>query len=115
MEGAFLASLDSDPLAQLITFFYVFTYRRRGYIFELKCSDGPGLNFPQLSDPSGLYVRRDGLLGHYLVSRIHSFRGFSSYLHASYISCKVVEQFLTVVEPDLKTMIDFFSKGYVVP
>jgi FAD-dependent oxidoreductase domain-containing protein 1 len=43
---------------------------RRGYIFELKCSDGPGLNFPQLSDPSGLYVRRDGLLGHYLVGKL---------------------------------------------
>ena len=40
---------------------------RRGYIFEVKSSDGPGLNFPQLSDPSGLYIRRDGLLGHYLV------------------------------------------------
>ncbi len=54
-------------------FLRFFFYRRRGYIFELKCSDGPGLNFPQLSDPSGLYVRRDGLLGHYLVRRIHSF------------------------------------------
>lgn len=43
---------------------------RRGYIFEIKCSDGPGLNLPQLSDPSGLYVRRDGLLGHYLVGKL---------------------------------------------
>jgi hypothetical protein len=88
-----------------------FLYRRRGYIFELKCSDGPGLNFPQLSDPSGLYVRRDGLLGHYLVSRNHSFRGFSSYLRASYIFCKVVEEFCIVVDYDLQTMLRFFSKG----
>jgi hypothetical protein len=67
-----------------------FSYRRRGYIFELKCSDGPGLNFPQLSDPSGLYVRRDGLLGHYLVSRSHIFRGFL--LIFVHLSCEIVEQ-----------------------
>lgn len=40
---------------------------RRGYIFEVEPSDAPGLNFPLLSDPSGLFVKREGLQGLYHV------------------------------------------------
>ena len=43
---------------------------RRGYIFEIKCSGGPGLNSPLISDPSGLFIRRNGLIGHYLVGKL---------------------------------------------
>jgi len=40
---------------------------RRGYIFEVEPTDAPGLNFPLLSDPSGLFVKREGLQGIYHV------------------------------------------------
>ena len=43
---------------------------RRVYIFEIKCPDGPGLNFPLLSDPSGFFMRRSGHLNHYLVGKL---------------------------------------------
>jgi len=45
---------------------------RRGYIFEIRCPDGPVLDFPFVSDPSGLFIRRDGLMGHYLVGKLPS-------------------------------------------
>jgi len=40
---------------------------RRGYIFEVQPNSPPGLNFPYLSDPSGLFVKREGLVGQYQV------------------------------------------------
>jgi len=43
---------------------------RRGYIFEVECKEGPGLNFPLLSDPSGIFIRRDGYLNRYLIGKL---------------------------------------------
>lgn len=40
---------------------------KRGYIYRVRAIDPPGLNFPTIADPSGLFVRRDGLLGHFIV------------------------------------------------
>ena len=35
-------------------------------MFVLQCADGPGLDMPVIMDPSGIYLRREGLGGHYL-------------------------------------------------
>jgi len=40
---------------------------KRGYIYRVSAADPPGLNFPTVSDPSGLFIRRDGLMGHFIV------------------------------------------------
>ena len=41
---------------------------RKRYVYVVHCPDGPGLDCPMLIDPSGLYFRREGLAGLYLVS-----------------------------------------------
>ena len=40
---------------------------RKRYVYVVHCPDGPGLNCPMVIDPSGLYFRREGLAGLYLV------------------------------------------------
>jgi len=40
---------------------------RKRYVFVVHCPDGPGINCPMVIDPSGLYFRREGLAGLYLV------------------------------------------------
>ena len=39
---------------------------RKRYVYGIHCPDGPGLNMPFLVDPSGVYIRREGLAGHYI-------------------------------------------------
>lgn len=36
------------------------------YVYVVHCPDGPGLDCPFLIDYSGIYVRREGLGGHYI-------------------------------------------------
>ena len=40
---------------------------RKRYVYAVHCPDGPGINCPMVIDPSGLYFRREGLAGLYLV------------------------------------------------
>lgn len=40
---------------------------RKRYVYVVHCPDGPGINCPMLIDPSGLYFRREGMAGLYLV------------------------------------------------
>jgi len=42
--------------------------RRRQYVYQVHSPEGPGLNLPLITDPSGLVVRRQGHCGDYLVS-----------------------------------------------
>eukprot|EP00914_Ancora_sagittata_P029869 GHVO01059301.1.p1 GENE.GHVO01059301.1~~GHVO01059301.1.p1 ORF type:complete len:473 (-),score=31.08 GHVO01059301.1:161-1468(-) len=42
---------------------------RKRYVYMFHCPDGPGLDMPFLVDPSGVYVRREGLGGHYLCGK----------------------------------------------
>ena len=35
-------------------------------MYVVHCPDGPGLETPMVVDPSGVYVRREGLGGHYV-------------------------------------------------
>lgn len=39
---------------------------RKRYVFVFHCPDGPGLEMPFMIDPTGVYVRREGLGGHYI-------------------------------------------------
>ncbi|ESO06732.1 hypothetical protein HELRODRAFT_92428, partial [Helobdella robusta] len=39
---------------------------RLRYVYVFHCPDGPGLQTPMLIDPSGVYVRREGLGGMYV-------------------------------------------------
>lgn len=41
-------------------------YYRKRYVYVLHCPDGPGLETPMIIDPSGVYIRREGLGGHYV-------------------------------------------------
>ena len=41
--------------------------KRKRYVYVVHCPDGPGLNCPMVIDPSGLYFRREGMAGLYLV------------------------------------------------
>lgn len=45
-----------------------FHFRKR-YVYTLNSKDGPGLDFPFLIDPSGVYCRREGLGGNFLCGR----------------------------------------------
>ncbi|RWS14399.1 fad oxidoreductase-like protein [Dinothrombium tinctorium] len=42
---------------------------RKRYVYAFNCIDGPGINFPYLVDPSGVFCRRDGLGGNYLAGK----------------------------------------------
>lgn len=36
----------------------------------LHCSDGPGLDMPMLADKSGIFIRREGIGGHYICGAV---------------------------------------------
>lgn len=40
--------------------------KRKRYIYVFNCPDGPGLDFPFLVDPSGVWCRREGLGGNFV-------------------------------------------------
>ncbi|RWS30672.1 fad oxidoreductase-like protein [Leptotrombidium deliense] len=42
---------------------------RKRYVYAFHCPDGPCLDFPFLVDPSGVYCRRDGIGGNYIVGK----------------------------------------------
>jgi len=44
--------------------------KKRGYVFNVNCKTGPGLNCPITSDPSGMFLKRDGLAGNYLIGML---------------------------------------------
>jgi FAD-dependent oxidoreductase domain-containing protein 1 len=44
--------------------------RKRGYVFNVNCKTGPGLNCPLTTDPSGVFLRREGHGGDYLVGKL---------------------------------------------
>ena len=44
--------------------------KRRGYVFRVNCQTGPGLNTPLTTDPSGVFLRREGHMGDYLVGKL---------------------------------------------
>jgi len=44
--------------------------RKRGYVFNVSCQTGPGLNCPLTTDPTGLFLRREGHMGNYLVGKV---------------------------------------------
>ena len=67
---------------------------RRGYIFEIKCSGGPGLNSPLISDPSGLFIRRNGLIGHYLVGKLPDPEEVESTFLIDLSICRITTSFL---------------------
>ncbi len=39
---------------------------RKRYVFIVHCPDGPGLDMPVILDPSGAFIRREGLGGYYI-------------------------------------------------
>jgi len=41
--------------------------KRKRYVYAVHCPDGPGINCPMVIDTTGLYFRREGLGGLYLV------------------------------------------------
>lgn len=40
--------------------------KRKRYVYVFNCPDGPGLDFPYLVDPSGVWCRREGLGGNFV-------------------------------------------------
>uniref|UniRef100_A0A1B6LQ19 FAD-dependent oxidoreductase domain-containing protein 1 n=1 Tax=Graphocephala atropunctata TaxID=36148 RepID=A0A1B6LQ19_9HEMI len=42
---------------------------RKRYVYCFHCPDGPGLKTPLVVDPSGMYVRREGVTDHYVCGR----------------------------------------------
>ncbi|CAL1295055.1 unnamed protein product [Larinioides sclopetarius] len=42
---------------------------RKRYVYVFNCESGPGINMPLLIDPTGTYVRREGLGGKYICGR----------------------------------------------
>lgn len=42
---------------------------RKRYVFVFHCPDAPGLDFPLLVDPSGVYCRREGLGGNFICGK----------------------------------------------
>ncbi|XP_078605728.1 FAD-dependent oxidoreductase domain-containing protein 1-like [Branchiostoma floridae x Branchiostoma japonicum] len=42
---------------------------RKRYVYVFHCPQGPGLDCPLIVDPSGTYVRREGLAGNYLCGK----------------------------------------------
>ena len=44
--------------------------RKRGYVYNVHCKTGPGLNCPLIMDPTGVFLRREGHMGDYLVGKL---------------------------------------------
>jgi len=44
--------------------------RKRGYVFNVNTSSGPGINCPLTTDPTGVFLRREGHGGDYLVGKL---------------------------------------------
>ena len=44
--------------------------RKRGYVYNVHCKTGPGLNCPLTTDPTGVFLRREGHMGDYLVGKL---------------------------------------------
>lgn len=42
---------------------------RKRYVYVFNCENGPGIDMPLIIDPSGAYVRREGLGGKYICGR----------------------------------------------
>ncbi|KAK8772141.1 FAD-dependent oxidoreductase domain-containing protein 1-like [Amblyomma americanum] len=42
---------------------------RKRYVYVVHCPDGPGLNFPLVVAPDGVYCRREGLGGHFVCGK----------------------------------------------
>lgn len=42
---------------------------RKRYVYVVHCPDGPGLNFPLMVAPDGVYCRREGLGGHFVCGK----------------------------------------------
>ncbi|XP_054719885.1 FAD-dependent oxidoreductase domain-containing protein 1-like [Uloborus diversus] len=42
---------------------------RKRYVYVFNCEDGPGIDMPLVIDPTGTYVRREGLGGKYICGR----------------------------------------------
>ncbi|XP_065293865.1 FAD-dependent oxidoreductase domain-containing protein 1-like [Dermacentor albipictus] len=42
---------------------------RKRYVYVVHCPDGPGLNFPLVVTPNGVYCRREGLGGHFVCGK----------------------------------------------
>ena len=44
--------------------------RKRGYVFNVNSGTGPGINCPLTTDPTGVFLRREGHGGDYLVGKL---------------------------------------------
>lgn len=42
---------------------------RKRYVYVFHCPDGPGVDFPLMIDPSGVYCRREGLGGNFICGK----------------------------------------------
>jgi len=57
---------------------------RKRYVYVIHCPDGPGLNMPFLVDPSGVFIRREGLAGYYLCGASPSSVSIANASHRSW-------------------------------
>lgn len=44
--------------------------KRKRYFFAFECEEGPGIDFPMLIDPSGVFCRVDGYAGRYIAGKM---------------------------------------------
>lgn len=47
----------------------IFVIFRKRYVYVFNCENGPGIDMPLVIDPTGAYVRREGLGGKYICGR----------------------------------------------
>lgn len=46
--------------------------KRKRYFYAFECEEGPGIDFPMLIDPSGVFCRVDGYAGRYITGKLPS-------------------------------------------
>eukprot|EP00092_Neocalanus_flemingeri_P038217 GFUD01041598.1.p1 GENE.GFUD01041598.1~~GFUD01041598.1.p1 ORF type:complete len:654 (-),score=163.88 GFUD01041598.1:101-2023(-) len=79
--------------------------RKRGYVFNVNCKTGPGLNCPLTVDPSGLFMRREGHGGDYLVGKLPDGKDIPVNMHGDVDPAYWEEEIL----PTLQGRVDRFD------
>merc|ERR1719427_1797028 len=79
--------------------------KKRGYVFNVHCKTGPGLNCPLTLDHSGLFLRREGHCGDYLVGKLPDGKDIPVNMHGDVDPLYWEEEVLAI----LKERVDGFD------
>jgi len=91
--------------------------KKRGYVFNVNCKTGPGLNCPLTTDPSGVFLRREGHGGNYLVGKLPDGEDIPVNMHGNVDPAFWEEEILPILQDrvegfDSPTLMGSYSVDY---